>query len=410
MLSQDENDLLTRIGPGTPCGHFLRRYWQPVALAEELPPGSRPRPVRLLGEDLVLFRDEFNRVGLLELHCSHRGADLSYGRIENGGLRCLYHGWVYDIRGRCLEQPGEPEASTFHKTIRHPWYPCIEMGGIVLAYLGPGDPPPTPEFEFLKASDDYRFNSKIYQECNYQQANEGNIDPIHVPFLHRTYGGRLNAPPPPPASQRWFIDMEVEEAPFGVRVIRAETAGSSTTYIRTTNFILPNLCAFPSGTDDGYTVNWHVPIDDTHHWKYVIMFTQEKPMEKKKVQSERSDLTPDYRLVRNRANRYLQEPDEMNLRTFIGMGSAFQVHDAWATEGEGPIQDRTKEHLGSTDRAIVVARNLMLRIIRQMAESRVVPYPDRFRIPVWRARIPASEDWRKYSKEKNRTENGGQSQ
>ncbi len=407
MLSQDENDLLTRTGPGTPCGDLLRRYWQPVALTEELANGSRPRPVRLLGEDLALFRDEFGRVGLLDIHCSHRGADLSYGRIENGGLHCLYHGWVYDINGACIEQPGEPQGSRFHESIRHPSYPCVEMGGLILTYMGPGTPPPSPCFEFLKARDDYRFNSKIFQECNYLQANEGNFDPIHVPFLHRKFGGRLNAPPPPPASQQWFIDMEVEEAPYGVRVIRAESEGNGVTYIRTTNFILPNLSAFPSGTNDGYTVNWHVPIDDTHHWKYVLIFSKEKPLEKKQVRSERSVLTPDYRLVRNHANRYLQDPEEMKLRTFIGMGTSFQVHDAWATEGEGPIQDRTKEHLGSTDRAIILARNLMLRTIRELSENHEVPYPDKVPIPVWRAKITASEDWRSYSTERIRIEMGG---
>ena len=407
MLSLEENELLTRTGSGTPCGEFLRRYWQPVALAEELPSGARPIHVRLLGEDLALFRDEVGRVGLLDLHCSHRGADLSYGRIENGGLRCLYHGWVYDINGTCLEQPGEPPVSNFHEKIRHPYYPCVEMGGLILAYMGPDKAPTPPEFEFLKASDEYRLNSKIFQECNYQQANEGNIDPIHTPFLHRTFGRRLNSPPPPPASQRWFIDMEVEETAFGVRLIRAEPGGDGNTYIRVTNFVLPNLCAIPAGIDDGYTVNWHVPIDDEHHWKYVVVFTQKNPMDKEQARAGRSELTADYKLVRNLGNRYQQDPEEMNSQTFTGMGTGFQVHDAWATEGEGPIQDRSREHLGYTDRAIIAARSLMLRIIRQLAESREVPYPDRVPIPVWRASIPASENWRTYSTERIRAEMGG---
>src|SRR5579884_2567691 len=136
MLTKEQNELLTRTGPGTPGGALLRRYWQPVALAEELPPDGPPLPVRVLGEDLVLFRDEYGRLGLLGLHCSHRGADLSYGRIEHGGLRCLYHGWLFDVQGRCLEQPGEPAGSTFKERIRHPAYPCREIGGLILAYLG----------------------------------------------------------------------------------------------------------------------------------------------------------------------------------------------------------------------------------------------------------------------------------
>src|SRR5438094_38058 len=151
MLTREENDLLTRTGPGTPGGDLLRRYWQPVALSEELPPGGAPIPLRVLSEDLVLFRDEQGRLGLLGLHCSHRGADLSYGRLEDGGLRCLYHGWLYDVHGRCLEQPGEPAGSTFHERILQRAYPCVETGGLVLAYLGPGEPPLLPRFAFLEA-------------------------------------------------------------------------------------------------------------------------------------------------------------------------------------------------------------------------------------------------------------------
>src|SRR3989449_2166510 len=135
MLPQTENDLLTQTGPGTPCGELLRRYWQPAALSEELPQGGAPVPIRLLGEDLVMFRDDQGRPGLLGLHCSHRGADLSYGRLEDGGIRCIYHGWLYDIDGRCLEQPGEPASSSFHEKIRHTAYPCVERAGAIFTYL-----------------------------------------------------------------------------------------------------------------------------------------------------------------------------------------------------------------------------------------------------------------------------------
>jgi len=140
MLTKEENEMLTRVGPGTPMGELIRRYWQPASLSEELPPDGPPVPIRLLGEDLVLFRDQQGRPGLLGIHCSHRGADLSYGRLEDGGLRCIYHGWLYDIHGRCLEQPGEPAGSTFHERIHHTAYPCYESGGLILTYMGPGDP------------------------------------------------------------------------------------------------------------------------------------------------------------------------------------------------------------------------------------------------------------------------------
>src|SRR5438477_11870616 len=169
MLTTEENHLLTRTGPGTPCGELLRRYWQPVALSAELPPGGAPVPVTVMGEELVLFRDEQGRPGLIGMHCAHRGADLSYGRLEDGGLRCIYHGWLYDRTGRCLEQPGEPSlppqpfdqlraaaspargegARPFHERIRQTAYPCREAGGMVFSYMGPGEPPLLPGYEFL---------------------------------------------------------------------------------------------------------------------------------------------------------------------------------------------------------------------------------------------------------------------
>ncbi len=149
MLSREQNELLTRTGPGTPGGALLRRYWQPVALARELPPGGDPVPVDLLGEELVLFRDPDGRVGLLDRHCCHRGTDLTFGRIEDGGLRCLYHGWLYDVTGKCLEQPGEPEGSTYKDKVRQTAYPVVERAGAFFAYLGPDPAPEFPHYDFL---------------------------------------------------------------------------------------------------------------------------------------------------------------------------------------------------------------------------------------------------------------------
>src|SRR3989449_3869116 len=188
MLTRGENDLVTQTDRGTPGGELMRRYWQPAALSEELPEGGAPLPVRLLGEDLVLFRDDQGRPGLVGLHCSHRGADLSYGRLEDGGLRCIYHGWLYDINGRCLEQPGEPAGSTFHEKIRHPAYPCVERAGVIFAYLGPGDAAEFPNYEFLIRPVEHVKVMKYLHECNYLQANEGNYDLTHLNFLHYLRG------------------------------------------------------------------------------------------------------------------------------------------------------------------------------------------------------------------------------
>src|SRR3954463_10556155 len=167
MLVDELNVRLTRTGPGTPCGALMRRYWQPVALGEELPSGGAPLPVRLLGEDLVLFRDEAGRPGLLGLYCPPRGADLSYGRLEDGGLRCLYHGWLFARNGQCLEQPGEPADSTFYQSVPHPPYPCREVTGVIFAYPGTGAAPLLPAYELFTVDEAYRFApTKSFHDCN----------------------------------------------------------------------------------------------------------------------------------------------------------------------------------------------------------------------------------------------------
>src|SRR5437870_1291455 len=253
MITQEENELLTRTGPGTLCGELMRRYWQPVALSEELPLHSAPLPIKILGEDLVLFRDDQGRAGLLGFHCSHRGTDLSYGRVEDGGLRCLYHGWLYDIQGRCLEQPGEPDGGK-NNTMSHLAYPCKETAGLVFVYMGPGEPPLFPGYEALAAPDEHRAIRKYFQECNYQQGNEGNIDPVHLSYLHRQFqiregedrrqglgvkGSQVSADflyPKDPAPE-----VELELTNFGVRIFTVRKIAGNQSYLRVSNFVLPNL-------------------------------------------------------------------------------------------------------------------------------------------------------------------------
>jgi phenylpropionate dioxygenase-like ring-hydroxylating dioxygenase large terminal subunit len=399
VLTAQENALLTQVGPGTPCGALMRRYWQPAALSEELPPGGPPLPLRLLGEDLVLFRNEAGRPALLGLHCSHRGADLSYGRLEDGGLRCIYHGWLYDPAGHCLEQPGEPAGSTFHQRIAHRAYPCQEAGGLVLAYLGPDEPPLIPAYEFLQAPEDYRFTGKIFQECNFLQAVEGNLDPVHVPFLHQIF--RRAGADAPRAVRPVRLAMDVEETDFGVRVMRVDQNGPDRIHARSTHFVLPNLCPIPAGSTDGYTVNWHVPIDDATHWKYVLQFKRTEPLDVASLRNERNELDAGYRLLRNPGNRYLQDRDEMRADTFAGLGTGFQAQDALATESQGPIQDRTSEHLGWSDRGILLIRQSLKKAIETVAAGDEPPLVIRSSAENQLARIgptahfiPASADWR----------------
>src|SRR5437867_2157237 len=234
MLSKEENELLTLTGPGTPCGELMRRYWQPAALSEELPVGGTPVPLRLFSEDLVLFRDEAGRPGLLGLHCAHRGADLSYGRLEDGGLRCIYHGWLYDVHGRCLEQPGEPVGSNFHERIHHVAYPCQEVGGIIYTYMGPGEPPLLPPYEFIRVPKEYRANAKVFQDDNYLQGNDGNFDPGHLSFLHQLRSEDPESPQSLNAECRSPI-IEAEETDYGARIYCVRAVHGNRSYVRITN-------------------------------------------------------------------------------------------------------------------------------------------------------------------------------
>ncbi len=387
MTPQEETELLTRTGPGTPAGELLRRYWQPVALSEELPPHGAPVAVSILGEELVLFREEKGQIGLLGLHCSHRGADLSFGRLEGDGLRCLYHGWLYDINGRCLDQPGEPPGSQFKEKVHHKAYPCREVGNIIFTYMGPGQPPLLPAYEILNVPDENRFVYKVLSECNYLQGNEGNIDPVHLSFLHRILDDNLARASRPAqyttvtgseaSPNRLFGEstaptIELEETDFGLRISTWRNIGDNQGYLRVSNFVMPNLAAVPGETQGaGYLVNWHVPIDDENHWKFMIVFSREAPLDKEKFrQRYTAEIDSHYRPLRNRANRYLQDREEMKTKTFSGMGLFFAEHDLYASESMGPILDRKQEHLGYADRPIIAARRLLLRVIRDLEQGR----------------------------------------
>ena len=419
MMTQEENELLTRVGPGAPAGEMLRRYWQPVALAEELPPGGAPKPVRFFGEDLVLFRDDQGRVGLLDTHCSHRGADLSYGRVEDGGLRCIYHGWLYDVQGRCLDQPGEPDGGRNRGTVRHKAYPCQEKAGLIFGYFGPGEPPLLPAYEIFEIADEYRFAYKFYSECNYLQGNEGNIDPRHLSFLHRFFDesltgetrqgryrtvGGSNSSPNQLCGENLSPPIELELEDFGVRIYTWRPVGEKA-YLRVSNFVMPNLCAVPGETQGaGYLVNWHVPIDDEHHWKFMIVFSRAEPLDQDAFRKRYStEAVPSYRAARNAANRYLQDRDELKTRSYTGMGSSFPVHDLFATESQGSIQDRTREHLVTSDKAIVAERKQLLKAIKDVQEGRdplhVIRDPEHNRFPhmvVISEVVPTSNDIKDY--------------
>lgn len=400
MLPNEINELLTRVGPGTPGGEMIRRYWQPVALEEELPSGGAPVPVRLLGEDLALFRDEEGRPALVGLRCPHRGADLSYGRLEDGGIRCIYHGWLFDSQGRCLEQPGEPPGSAFHEKIRQPAYPCLERSGVIFAYLGPGDPPLLPGYDFLTAPAGHVVAAKMLYECNYLQGNEGNIDSVHLSFVHRV----MSNIGPGYSEHCWFDTIETEETEYGVRNYFIRHIAPGNNYVHITTFLMPNAGAFGGGRGNGYSVNWHVPVDDEHHWRYTFIYRADQLLEKEAVRGARTPVTADYKPIPNKSNRYLQDRSLMRDVVYSGIATQyFQAQDTCVIETV-PIQNRTLEHLGHSDGAIVAERTMILRAIKDVQEGLdppgVVRDPAANRLPltVRGDTLSASVDWRTYWK------------
>jgi len=384
MITQEENTLLTQTGRGTPCGELMRRYWQPAALSEELPL-DKPLAVQLFGEELILFRDGEGRAALIGRYCAHQGVDMSYGRVEKDGIRCMYHGWLFDACGKVIVRGEWVEGGEKRMEVGQPAYPCVEAGGVVFAYLGPGNPPSLPPYEFLTAPAENRAVTKILVNCNYLQANEGNIDPVHLSFLHRNLQDSerdqkrsipgASVSPNTLAGKDQTPAIEVELADFGLRILTTRMAGGDKQYLRVTNFIYPNLAAFNGATTgEGYSAHWHVPIDDQTHWKYAFLFSRERPLGDELRNRIRLELDDDHRLKRNRDNRYQQDRETMATQTFSGMGFNFQAQDAFATESQGTVQDRTQEHLVSSDKPLVAARKLLLKAIQEVSEGRDPPH------------------------------------
>ena len=386
MMSAQENDLITRIGPGTPCGSLMRRYWQPAALVDELE-GPRPvKPVRLLGENLVLFRDEQGRYGLLHRHCPHRGADLAFGRRENGGLRCSFHGWLFDVTGQCLETPAEPESSPLCRNIKQPSYPVVARSGVLWTFMGTGEPPAFPSFDCFVAPDAYTFAFKGLWECNWLQALEVGIDPAHASYLHRFfededrskgYGKQFrdastdsDMPMTQVMREHGRPNIEVEPTDYGLRILTTRELGDDKTHVRVTNQIFPHAISIPLSQEMMLT-QWHAPVDDENCYWYTVFTSFGQPVDKAQMRAQRLEVyeLPDYRSKKNRSNDYGFDPHEQEHKTYTGMGDDINVHDQWAVESQGRIQDRTREHLGSSDKAISAYRRLLKKSIDQVKKG-----------------------------------------
>ncbi|MDQ0512909.1 aromatic ring-hydroxylating dioxygenase subunit alpha [Ancylobacter amanitiformis] len=390
MMSREQNDLITRTGPQDPAGKLMRMYWQPAALIEELQ-GERPiRPVRLLGENFVLFRDEAGRYGLIDRDCPHRGADLAFGRLENGGLRCAFHGWLFDVEGSCLETPAEPANSRLCAGIRQRAYPVVEKSGVLWAYLGEGTPPAFPEIDCFTAPGTHTFAFKGMMNCNWLQALEVGIDPAHASFLHRffhdedpsvSYGKQFRASSADSDLPMTRILREydrpiinVEKTEYGLRLIALRQIDEERTHVRVTNQLFPHGFVIPMSAEMTIT-QWHVPIDDENCYWYAIFTSFSAPVDKQKMRDQRLELyaLPDYVSRRNKANDYGFDPHEQANETYTGMGLDINVHDQWAVESMGAIQDRTREHLGQSDKAIIQYRRLLRQEIEKAVSGSAPP-------------------------------------
>ena len=388
MLSKEQNQRITQTARDTPAGDLLRRYWQPAALVDELV-GDRPAvPVELLGEQLVLFRDEQGDYGLVGRQCPHRGADLKFGRLEDGGIRCPFHGWLFDKFGKCLDQPAEPVNSNFHTKISHTAYPCVERSGIVFAYLGPGDPPPVPTFDCFVAPENFTFAFKGHIDANWLQALEVGIDPAHASFLHRFfedkdpeegYGQQFrdsteDIPVTKLLREAVRPEIDIEETDSGIRIKTLRDLGNAGMHVRVTNLAFPNAIVIPMSND--MTISqWHVPINDRECYWYAIFTDFEHEVDRQAMRDQRLELysQPDYKPLRNRSNDWGYDPEEQRTQTYTGMGMDINVHDNWAVESPGAIFDRSTEHLSTTDKAIIAYRKMLMAAIDKVEVGKDAP-------------------------------------
>jgi phenylpropionate dioxygenase-like ring-hydroxylating dioxygenase large terminal subunit len=394
-MNAEQNALVTRIGPGTACGALMRRYWQPVALRDEfdpqLDPAMAPRPVkavRLLGQDLVLFRDGRGGWGLLDRDCPHRGADLVFARYEGDGIRCPFHGWKFDAAGRCLETPAEPMGSTLCQRVRQRSYPVREQSGVLFAWLGPegSTPPELPAFDAFTAPATHSFAFKGLWRCNWLQAFEVGIDPSHPSFLHRmlddfegeAYGRQFrNASVGDVDGERWpmtrvmreFCSPEIrheEVAPGLTRITTLRLINERLTHVRVTHAAFPYTFVIPLSETMTIT-QMHVPVDDVNTYWYAFFTSFDAPVDKATMRAQRLKFMtlPDYAPLRGRHDDWGFDPEEQRSRTYLGMGEEdINVHDQWAVESMGAIADRSREHLGTADKVIIANRRMLLKAIQ----------------------------------------------
>jgi phthalate 4,5-dioxygenase len=399
MLRREDNERITRVGPGTPMGQLWRRFWIPALLSAELPEADCP-PVRvkLLGENLVAFRDTAGRVGLVAEHCPHRGASLFFGRNEERGLRCVYHGWKFDVEGRCVDTPNEPRLLT-RTEVRATAYPSQERGGLVWTYMGPADHiGELPGLEWTLVPDDHRYVGKVLVECNYLQVMEGDLDNSHAAFLHgnlvddpaepllkrmdRASSSGFNAagidrPGIDEKNRRYGADRApkgmVVNTDYGVMMGWRRNAEDDSYYWSINHWMMPGYTFIASPPGGTLLCNVQVPVDDENTWYYRVTWAPHRPLTSAELAFHHTaglgypELIPGtFVPVENKGNDYLIDRHKQRTVSFTGIKSITQ-QDRGVQESMGPIMDRTREHLASSDAVIINVRRTLLRLMDHLA-------------------------------------------
>jgi phthalate 4,5-dioxygenase oxygenase subunit len=385
MITKEHNALLTATGPGTPMGDLFRRYWIPALLAEELPePDCPPVRVSLLGERLVAFRDTQNRLGLVEEFCPHRGISLWFGRNEESGLRCVYHGWKFDVTGQCTEIPSEAAADGYCNKIKLRSYPLVEAGGVVWAYMGPLDQQPAPPaFEWVTLAPEQRFLSKRHQESNYLQALEGGVDSSHVSFLHR---GDLNTDPlhrntaGAKFARATNTVFDVHESTGGLMIGARRSADPGTYYWRLTQWLMPWYTLIPPYS--GQALNGHawVPMDDENCMAWTWTFHPTRALTDVEIQLMKggagvhAEMIPGtFEPVANRRNDYFIDRQAQKDGRYYNGVKGLAIQDAAVQESMGAVADRSNEHLVATDAAIIKMRQRLFDSSRAVQRGEEPP-------------------------------------
>jgi len=416
MLTNEENDLLCRVEGDAPMGQIFRRHWIPACLSEEVPePDGAPLKIRLLGEDLVVFRDTDGRLGVLDEYCPHRRASLAFGRNEECGLRCLYHGWKFDVDGNAVEMSSEPKESGLVDKVKHKAYPTHEAAGFVWVYMGPAAEKPEFRMPVYAPTEDTQFSiAKIVIDCNWAQILEGAIDSAHSSSLHSSDMVPSRVSRAMATDKNWLRPstdksprLVVQRTPFGFRyaAIRRPTFNGDThDYVRTTLFIAPYTVQIPR--NDRYNVAiLHIPIDDTHTafhfigWGHGDDEVPEVATWRKFLGAEvGTDVDHRFHKIRNRDNAYLQDRTLMKLGNFTGIkGIPNQDIAMWETMG--PIADRSRDRLGASDLAIVEFRRRMVEAAQAFAATGAVvgagaDVVPQIHLKSFEGVVPKGSDWR----------------